>query len=211
MGIEDRLSEVHEHDAREAREAEIAAQRDRKRYSERTVFKEHWGKITQAIVESGQRPNAQVATPQGIALGNEVIKRKPRGTHTQTFFAREPVYYRPRRESLEKWKSEVHAAIGPHLQPAWDMQSYAYLSENTDKEGSKFQFIRSGSNWDRLFLAQDATIYRAAALDPFHAGLSGYSFFPISAAMELNDETHFTIEKALAHMVVRRALTVEFS
>jgi hypothetical protein len=212
MGIKDRLREVQEHDAREAREAEIAAQRDRKRYEERTVFIEHWGKITQAIVESGKQPSAHVATPEGIALGNIVISNKPTGTHTWHLFNSKPSYYPPAQESLEEWANEVRAARG-QLQPAWDMQSYAevvagpkYVGDN----GPQFQFSRSGSKFDRLFLAQDATIYKRAVIDPLHYGVSGNNYFPISSAMEMNDATHLTIEQALAHMVVRRELEIDF-
>jgi hypothetical protein len=212
MGIKDRLSEVHEHDAREAGEAEIAAQRARERYAEREVTRGHWEKITQAMVESRWRPNAQVATPKGIARANLVIEEKPRGRISTHSWSGNISVEHAQPHAVKQWAGAVVAAIGS-LQPAWDMQCYA---ENTDPiyydpdNGPPFRFSRSGSKFDRLYLAQDATIYRSQAIDPYHYSVARRDFFPISAATELNDAAHITIEQALAHIVVRRELDIDF-
>lgn len=213
MGIQDRVHEVHEHDAREAREAEIAARRDRESQAEREVFRDHWQKITQAVVASGRPPDAQAATPAGLVAANRVIRAKPRGLRSESLLTGKPVYYPPAKSLVEAWTGEVHAARAPHLQPAWDMESYALAAGHSAEDDQvAFRFSRSGREWDRLFLGQDATIYRGAAIrSPLEDTLAGYSFFPISAAMDLNPETHLAIEEALAHMVVRRQLDVDLT
>jgi hypothetical protein len=211
MNFEDRMRETRERLARDAKNRENFRQaelrRNKERYEARTELKEYWGKIAQAIVQSGIEPDVkQVATPQGIKRANEVYKSKPRGVWTKSFFGT-PIYSGVSQEEENAWHTSYFNAVGSLYQPAWDME-YEYKDRH---------------DGGRLFLAQDATIYtKLDVRDGDEVILRGRNtlhgaviptlyapHYPISTYMELNDTTHITIERALAHMVVRRELTIE--
>jgi hypothetical protein len=219
MNFDERVRAVRENDAREKREGEESAQR---RHEARTALRATWEKVTRAIVQSGIQPDVRVATPEGIARADEVNKNRPRSYYDKPFLPSlleglfpnaqiRPTYIRHQvpKEVDEEWDRAVFDAIGSLVQPAWDMESYIDSPGGTSKKDGKVYVS------DRLFLAQDATIYtglvgpvayrRISPAGVVYPG-SFNTLYPISACMELNDEKHDDIELALATLVARREL-----
>jgi hypothetical protein len=222
MSFDERVRAVRENDAREKRERKDSAQR---RYEARTELRETWEKVTTAIVQSGIQPDIRVATPEGIARANKVNEGRPKSYFYTPFlnglleelFPNAParpsrLWHQVPKQVDEEWDRAVFDAIGSLVQPAWDMESYRDAPERTSKDGKV--------NSDRLFLAQDATIYVGLVGSGSHKLISPagvvYSglfnkLYPISTCMELDDEKHDVIELALATLVARSKLTIKRS
>ncbi len=206
MSFEDQVRKVHANDARQARERQESAQRT---HSMRTALKETWEKVTFAIVRSGIQPDAQVATPEGIARGNAVNKERPYDT-TERFLG-EPRIRRVPEDVHRAWDRAVLDAVGSLVQPAWCMESY--ITSRDSSGDHSYIHSHTGRESDGLFLAQDSTIYRFSAIDLAHysgmrmdLGESGYSYYPISTCMALGDDVAGVFEMALATLVARREL-----
>jgi hypothetical protein len=205
MNFEEKVRTIRENKAREVRERKES---DRRIYLARTALKETWEKVTQAIVQSGIQLDAQAATPEGIARGNAVNKRRPHDT-TELFLG-EPRIRRVPQHVHRTWNRAVLDAVGSMVQPAWDMESY--VEQYGGYGNYRYRHSRTGHESGRLYLAQDSTIYRLSSIDPARYGQgmdfgeSGYSYYPISTCMELRDDVAGALEMALATLVAGRDL-----
>jgi hypothetical protein len=212
MNFDEQVRRIRQNDARQTRERKESAQR---RHLARIALKEIWGKVTASIVQSGIPPDAQVATPKGIARGSAVNKKRPYDT-TERFLG-EPRIRRVPQGVHRAWDRAVLNAIGSLVQPAWDMETYIYEESYIDQPvyGDRgYRYSHTGNECgDRLFLAQDSTIYRSSVVDvsryPRSVYESGYSYYPISTCMALRDDVAGVLEMALATLVARRELHVE--
>jgi hypothetical protein len=209
MTFDDQVRIIRQNDARQTLERKES---DRRRHLARTALKETWEKVTVAIVRSGEQPDAQVATPEGIARGNAVNKRRPPYSTTERFLGETRIRVVPQRIT-EAWDRAVFDAIGPLVQPAWDMETYIYKESGIEQPvygDRRYRYSHTGNECgDRLFLAPDSTIYRSSVVHPSQYSLqheSGYSYYPISTCMALRDDVAGVLQMALATLVARREL-----
>jgi hypothetical protein len=204
MTFDEQVRRIQENDARRASEHEESAQR---RYLARTTLKETWEKVTQAIVQSGLPPDAQVPTPEGIVRGNEAYRQGPHDT-TGSFLG-EPWIRRVPQRMRRARDEAVLNAMSSSIQQAWDMESYIY----GDGMHSRNSHTGSESGSEKLFLAQDSTIYRSSVVERWRypsVYVSGYDwYYPISTCMALGDDVVGVLETALATLVARRGLQLK--
>lgn len=178
------------------------------------ALKETWGKVTAAIVESGIQPDAHVATPDDIARGSAVNKKRPYDTTGR--FLGEPRIRRVPQDVHRAWDRAVLDAIGSSVQPAWDMETYIYMESYEEQPvygDRRYRYSHTGNECgDRLFLAQDSTIYRSSVVHPRSLRStyeSGYSYYPISTCMALTADVAGVLEMALATLVARSELRLK--
>lgn len=204
MTFDEQVRRICENDARQARDHAESA---RGRNLARTALEETWKKVTVAIVQSGIPPDAHVPTPEGIVRGNEAYRRGPHDT-TGSFLG-EPWIRRVSQRERRARDEAVLNAMSSSVQQAWDMKSYIY----GDGMHNRNSHIGNERGTEKLFLAQDSTIYRSSVVERWHypsVYVSGYDwYYPISTCMALGDDVAGVLETALATLVARRRLQLK--